>query len=110
MLHASLDSEKARIGQFYLFAEWCLNTKGKGEFLSDVGTAVACAFYEHLPADPLVRSRMPIFISGELQSRLRGIFAYHLSEAELIRLEEELNRARADSLPENNSAHRKTRR
>lgn len=64
------------------YASWCIS-EAAGPLPNDTSTAVACAFYEHLPQR---REHWPYFrewfTPGEF-ARLVPVFAYHLSNDDL---------------------------
>lgn len=68
--------------RFFDFAKWCLETPKQGEYLSDVGTAVAVAFYEHIIMDTDVRDDLHRWLSQSEFLYMESVFTYHLSEAE----------------------------
>lgn len=80
---------KDLIGRFYEYARWCLQSPGKGGYLSDTGTAVACAFYEDLPQNDAIRRDLPRWLSQDEFAELREVFRYHLSEPEFADFEAE---------------------
>jgi hypothetical protein len=77
------------IRRFYQFAEKCWRSPD-----ADVRTAVACAFYEHLPTKPVMRRGMPRLFSQSAYAELREVFQYHLSPDEAVELEREFLEAR----------------
>jgi hypothetical protein len=64
------------IGQIYDYASWCW-TESRSYHSQ---TAVACAFYEHLPLEPKVREQIAKWISVDLFEGLKEVFRYHLGE------------------------------
>jgi hypothetical protein len=67
------------------FAAWCIS-EASGRLPNDTSTAVACAFYEHLPVR---REYWPLFrtwFSHKEFAVLTPVFAYHLSAADLASL------------------------
>jgi hypothetical protein len=72
------------IRRFYEFARWCWQSPS-----TDVRTAVACAFYEHLPTTPVLRRDMPRRFGRAAFAELREIFSYHLPGDEWAILERE---------------------
>jgi hypothetical protein len=77
-------SDESMVHRVYDFAHWCWQTPGV-----DVRTAVACAFYEHLPRKPALRRDLPRRLGRAAFSELRGIFGYHLSPEEAAKFEAE---------------------
>ena len=72
------------IRRFYDFARWCWQSPS-----DDVRTAVACAFYEHLPTTPVLRRDMPRRFGRAVFLELREVFCYHLSPSEAAAFEQE---------------------
>ncbi len=72
------------IPRFYEFARWCWQSSS-----AEVRTAVACAFYEHLPTTPESRRDMPGRFGRAAFGELREVFLYHLSPDEAIAFERE---------------------
>jgi hypothetical protein len=72
------------IRRFYDFASWCWQSPS-----ADIRTAVACAFYEHLPRTPILRRDMPGRFGRAVFRELRVVFCHHLSEEEAAAFERE---------------------
>lgn len=72
------------IRRFYEFARWCWKSPS-----DDVRTAVACAFYEHLPTTPAMRRDMPRRFGRSAFTELRDVFRYHLATDEAAAFERE---------------------
>jgi hypothetical protein len=72
------------IRRFYDFARWCWQSPS-----ADVRTAVACAFYEHLPTTSVLRRDMPRRFGRAAFHELREVFCYHLSPDEAAAFEQE---------------------
>jgi hypothetical protein len=77
------------IRRFYDYARWCMRSSGEGKYLSDVGTAAALAFYEHLPQTRVIRRDMHRWLTRDEFSDLREVFRCHLSGEEFARFESE---------------------
>lgn len=75
-----LDEDLVR--RFFEYARWCWQGPVKNGYLSDAGTAVACAFYEHLPQSDSIRRDLPRWLTRVEFFDLRDVFRYHLSELE----------------------------
>ena len=75
------------IRRFFEFAWQCWKSPS-----ADVRTAVAYAFYEHLPLRPDTRQDMPRRISRAAFNELRMIFRYHLEPDEVGAFEQEFLR------------------
>ena len=92
--HADIPDDDL-IRRFYEYAAWCLESPGEGRYLSDAGTAVVHAFYEHLPQHGVIRRDMPRWLSREDFLGLREAFRYHLSGEQFAAFEAEfLDRAK----------------
>ena len=72
------------ICRFFSFARWCWQSPSE-----DVRSAVACAFYEHLPRMPELRRDMPRRLGRAFFGELREMFRYHLSADEAAAFERE---------------------
>ncbi|MGZ8920267.1 MAG: DUF7674 family protein [Limisphaerales bacterium] len=72
------------IRRFYEFARWCWKSPS-----DEVRSAVACAFYEHLPTRPAMRRDMPRRVGRAAFAELREVFGYHLSPEEAAAFEQE---------------------
>jgi len=72
------------IPRFYDYARWCWQSR-----IDDVVSAVACAFYEHLPTTPVLRRDMPRRFGRAAFKELRDVFCYHLSPDEAAAFEQE---------------------
>lgn len=79
---AFAESKKDLVRRFFVYAKWCLDTPKQGGYLSDVGTAVALAFYEHIVMEPRIRNDLHLWLSPAEFSALEEIFKYHLTEGE----------------------------
>jgi hypothetical protein len=75
---------EALICRFYDFARSCWRSPS-----ADVRTAVACAFYEHLPTTPVLRRDMPRRFGRAAFRELRDVFCYHLPEDQAAVFEKE---------------------
>ena len=65
------------IDRVYRFAKWSWDSAN-----DDLRTAVACAFYEHLPTDAAVAGDLPRRMSQQLFDELDAVFRYFLSDEE----------------------------
>ena len=70
--------DEATIRGVYEFAEWTLKESHSGDIL----TSTCCHFYESLPTEPLVRAKLPKFMSQQDVLGLSEIFKYHLTSEE----------------------------
>jgi hypothetical protein len=78
------------ISQVYGYARWCFFGSGNPALV----TAVAYAFYEHLPQERETRRDLPKRLSIDEFEQLRGVFEYHLGEAGLKELAAEFREAK----------------
>lgn len=83
------------VRRFYEYARWCWQSPGSGDLRSDAGTAVACAFYEHLPQNKAICRDLPRWLTNAEFAELREVFRYHLSEPEFSNFESEFISAHA---------------
>ena len=67
--HQQQDEDLIR--RFYDYARWCWQSQ-----IDDVVSAVACAFYEHLPTTPVMRRDMPRRFGRAAFKELRGVAAF----------------------------------
>lgn len=81
---AYMKPDEDLIHRFYDFAHWCWNSPS-----ADVRTAVAFAFYEHLPTTPAMRQDMPRRFGRAAFTELRDVFRHHLSPKEAETFERE---------------------
>ena len=66
------------VGRFMQFAAWCISEES-GKLPNDTSTAVACAFYEHLPETRKYWPNFPKWFSRSQFEMLLPVFSYHLS-------------------------------
>jgi hypothetical protein len=85
--HHGRDEDTIR--RFYAFARSCWQSPD-----ADVRSAVACAFYEHLPTKAAMRRDMPRLFSQSDFTELREVFRYHLSPDEAVEFEREFLEAK----------------
>ncbi|MDD5707844.1 MAG: hypothetical protein PHR35_18145 [Kiritimatiellae bacterium] len=86
-LHLEFDRAMAHpeselVARFIRFAAWCISPAA-GPLPNDTSTAVACAFYEHLPEK---QSYWPYFRKWFSRSEFEGllpVFSYHTSPQQL---------------------------
>lgn len=87
---ANLEPELAR--RFLRYAAWCISPAA-GRLPSDTSTAVACAFYEHLPEK---QSYWPYFrewFSRPEFENLLPVFGYHMNPQQLEEFKRFVNAA-----------------
>ena len=83
------------VRRFYEYARWCWLSAS-----ADVVTAVASAFYEHIPTSPVLRRDLPRRMGRAEFRQLREIFGCHRSPEELKAFEEEFLTAEAKHVRE----------
>ena len=58
----------------YEFAKWtCAESRD-----AEMATSTCCHFYEHLPLKPIVRAKLPKFMSRQEVLEFREIFKFHI--------------------------------
>jgi len=75
------------IQHFYDYAHWCWQSSNN----PDVRSAVACAFYEHLPLNPAIRKDLPRRMGRQMFNELRDVFRFHLSPEEAAQFEQDFS-------------------
>jgi len=73
---------EALIRGIYDFAAWCLAQPQTDDVSTDLPTAVAVAFIEHLPLDRPVARDLHRWMSLESFEGFESLFRYHLSDEE----------------------------
>ena len=81
---ATSEGKEDLVGRFYSYAHSCWKSPS-----ADVRTAVACAFYEHLPTSPVLKRDMPRRFGRTVFLELREIFLHHLSADDAVIFEKE---------------------
>ncbi|WP_266156916.1 hypothetical protein [Dyella silvatica] len=82
---AFVANDQRLLGRFLEYAAWCMSDAA-GRLPSQSSTAVACAFYEHLPTH---REYWPYFrswFSPQQFTALIPVFSYHLSDGDMADL------------------------
>lgn len=74
------------IKRIYSYADWCSQAPATKDAETDPGTAVACAFYEHIPTIPAARDDMPRWFTAEQVLKSRQVFSYFLEEKQFADL------------------------
>lgn len=69
------------IARIYSYADWCRAAPRNDDAGHDPPTAVAVAFYEHIPQSQAARDDMPRWFRYEEVGRNRAMFAYHIGDA-----------------------------
>jgi len=70
------------IGRIYDLASWCLAQPRTGDAETDISTATAVGFIEHLPLDKQVLSDLHRWVSVETFQGCESLFRHHLSDPE----------------------------
>jgi hypothetical protein len=91
-LHLAFDDAMAQkkselASRVLRYAAWCISTDS-GPLPNDISTAVACAFYEHLPEEREYWPHFPKWFGRSQFEQLLPIFGYHLSPGELEELKQ----------------------
>ena len=79
---AYAEGDHQLIRQIYGYARWSY-FEAQDEELAE---AVGCAFYEHLPLNPVVKRDLPNWLTREEFQALRPVLHYHQSDAEFEEL------------------------
>lgn len=79
---AMRESNLALANRLLQFAAWCISEES-GKLPNDTSTAVACAFYEHLPETREYWPHFSKWFSRPQFEMLLPIFGYHLSKDDL---------------------------
>lgn len=82
---ALAEGDQHMVSRILRYADWCMSEEA-GRLPSETSTAVACAFYEHLPQH---REYWPLFRSWFSQKQftdLLPVFGYHLSHLDIADL------------------------
>jgi hypothetical protein len=89
------------IARIYAYADWCLRAPRAEDADEDRATAVAIAFYEHIPQCKAARDDMPRWFTYDEIAASRSIFAYHIGEDRFRELLEHMkkNKRRYDPHP-----------
>lgn len=89
-LHLQFDramdaGDLSRVDRLLRFAAWCVSELS-GTLPNDTSTAVAVAFYEHLPQRREYWQHFPKWFPRSKFQDLLPVFSYHLSEKEVAEL------------------------
>jgi hypothetical protein len=74
-----------RIGKVYDFARWCFEQPRSEDVETDLSTAAAVAFVEHIPDDRRASDDLYRWMSAQSFDGFEGLFRYHLSDEEYRR-------------------------
>jgi hypothetical protein len=80
------------IRRIYDFADWCAKAPRTNDAATDPATAVAAAFLEHLPTNPLTREDLPRWFTAGQILQSRQVFSCHLTEQQFGELVDHLRK------------------
>jgi hypothetical protein len=80
------------IARIYSYADWCSAAPRNDDAGHDPPTAVAVAFYEHIPQSKAAREDMPRWFRYEEVAACQSIFAYHIGQDSYRELLEHLRK------------------
>jgi len=81
----------ARIGKFYDYAAWCLKQPETESAETDLSTAVAVSFIEHIPLDQVVSDDLYRWMSTGSFHGFENLFRYHLSDEQFKKFSSEFH-------------------
>ncbi len=73
------------VNQILRFAAWCISPES-GRLPNDTSTAVAVAFYEHLPQNRDYWRYFPQWFPKREFNELLAVFGYHLNQQDIYEL------------------------
>ena len=82
------EQNRLLIQQIYNYAHWSYFEAQDKELVQAVG----CAFYEHLPLNPIVKEDLPSWLTREEFETLASVLHYHQSDEEFEELRDHFNR------------------
>ena len=85
-----------RIGKFYDYAAWCFKQPRTESAATDLSTAVAVCFIEHIPLHHRISDDMYRWISAESFEGFENLFRYHLSDEEFKKFSAEFRAKKKD--------------
>ena len=68
------------IARIYSYADWCRSAPRNSDASRDPLTAVAVAFYEHIPETKAAREDMPRWFEYDEIANCRTVFAYQIGD------------------------------
>lgn len=68
------------IARIYSYADWCLSAPRSEDASHDPSTAVAVAFFEHIPQSKAACEDMPKWFSYDEVAKSRSIFSDHIGD------------------------------
>lgn len=80
-----------RIEKFYDYAAWCLKQPRTESAETDLSTAVAVCFIEHIPLHPGISDDVYRWLSAESFDGFENLFRYHLSDEEFKKFASEFH-------------------
>ena len=78
--------DESLIARIYGFADWCMQAPRHDDAGHDPLSAVACAFYEHIPTHGPARDDMPRWFRPDEVARSREVFAYLIGDEKFEKL------------------------
>jgi hypothetical protein len=102
--HYSEEPRDDVISRFYQYAKWCFFDSKS----SDVVNAVACAFYEHIPEDKILRDDLHRWLSVSDFTALKDVFQYLKHPSQFHEFKKEFLAKRQIALLSNRKQKRKT--
>lgn len=78
--------DESLIRRVYAYAHWCMAAPRGPNAATDPASAVAVAFLEHLPTNPLTRADMPRWFTADQMRQSREVFSYLLKGDEFDEL------------------------
>ena len=88
-----------RIRRIYDFAVWCLDQPSTSDVETDLASAVAVAFIEHIPLEKRVSEDLHRWMSTESLKGFEHLFRYHLSNEEYRQFVEDFRSRKRPSDP-----------
>jgi hypothetical protein len=85
-----------RIGKFYDYAAWCFKQPRTESAATDLSTAVAVCFIEHIPLHRSISDDVYRWMSVESFDGFENLFRYHFSEEEFKKFSSEFHAKKKD--------------
>ena len=80
-----------RIGQFYDYAAWCFKQPQTQSAETDLGTAVAVCFIEHIPLHKGISNDVYRWMSAGSFDGFENLFRYHLDDGQYKKFSDEFH-------------------
>jgi hypothetical protein len=80
-----------QIAKFYDYAAWCFKQPWTESAATDLSTAVAVCFVEHIPIHPGISHDVFRWMSAESFDGFENLFRYHLSDEEFKKFSAEFH-------------------